>query len=108
VRRIVFLGGGRITSALIAGLRLAKYGEFIVVHDRHSKKLQQLKRQYGVMVEADLSRAVASAQSLIVAVRPDSVRELLEEIAPHIGGLTADGKGNLISLLKSSSCRRSS
>jgi len=90
VRRIVFLGGGRITSALIAGLRLAKYGEFIVVHDRHSKKLQQLKRQYGVMVESDLSRAVASAQLLIVAVRPDSVRELLEEIAPHIGGrLTA-------------------
>ena len=81
MKAIVFLGGGRITSALIAGLRLAKFGEPIVVHDRHPKKLQQLKRQYEVVVEADLHRAVASARLLMIAVRPDSVRGLLKEIA---------------------------
>jgi pyrroline-5-carboxylate reductase len=84
VKAIVFLGGGRITSALIAGLRLAKFGEPIVVHDRHPKKLQQLKRQYGVVVEADLPRAAASARLLMIAVRPDSVRGLLKEIAPYV------------------------
>jgi pyrroline-5-carboxylate reductase len=90
VKGIVFLGGGRITSALISGLRLAKFGEPILVHDRHSKKLQQLKRQYGVMVEGDLRRAVESARLLIIAVRPDSIGGLLKEIAPYMRqGVTA-------------------
>jgi pyrroline-5-carboxylate reductase len=83
VKATVFLGGGRITSALMAGLRLAGYGQPIIVHDRHSRKLQLIKRQYGVIVEPDLHRAVESAHLLIIAVRPDSVRGLLEEIGKH-------------------------
>jgi pyrroline-5-carboxylate reductase len=80
VKGIVFLGGGRITSALLAGLRLSGYKQPIVVHDRHPRKLQRLKRQYGVAIEPDLHRAVESAHLLITAVRPDSVRGLLKEI----------------------------
>jgi pyrroline-5-carboxylate reductase len=83
VKATVFLGGGRITGALLAGLRLAGYGRPIIVHDRHSGKLQKLKRQYGVIVEPDLHRAVESAHLLMVAVRPDSVGELLKEIGTH-------------------------
>jgi pyrroline-5-carboxylate reductase len=83
VKATVFLGGGRITSALLAGLRLAGYDRPIVVHDRHAQKLQTLKRQYGIAVEPDLHRAVESAHLLIIAVRPDSVRELLKEIGTH-------------------------
>ena len=71
MKATVFLGGGRITGALLAGLRLAGYDQPIVVHDRHARKLQQLKRQYGVAVEPDLHRAVESAHLLIIAVRPD-------------------------------------
>jgi pyrroline-5-carboxylate reductase len=80
VKATVFLGGGRISSALVAGLRLAGYSQPIVVHDRDSGKLRQLKRQYGIAVESNLHRAVESAHLLIIAVRPDSVRELLKEI----------------------------
>lgn len=76
----VFLGGGRITAALIAGLRLAKYRIPIVVHDRHREKLRQLKKNYKVGVEASLQHAVDSAGLLIVAVRPASVAALLQEI----------------------------
>jgi len=83
VKATVFLGGGRITGALLAGLRLAEYDQPIVVHDRHARKLQQLKRQYGVAVEPDLHRAVKSAHLLIIAVRPDSVRELLKEVGAY-------------------------
>jgi pyrroline-5-carboxylate reductase len=77
---IVFLGGGRITGALLAGLRLANNNQPIVVHDRHPQKLRQLKAQYGVKVEPSLHRAVEQAHLLIVAVRPDSVREVLHQI----------------------------
>lgn len=80
MRATVFLGGGRITGALVAGLRLAKYDRPIVVHDRNPGKLRQLKKQYGVSVEPDLRRAVEQAGLLIVAVRPDAVRDLLREI----------------------------
>jgi pyrroline-5-carboxylate reductase len=85
---VVFLGGGRITGALLAGLRLANYDQPIVVHDRHPQKLRQLKLQYGVKVEPNLLRAVAQAHLLIIAVRPDSVRELLQQIA-HAGTAVA-------------------
>jgi len=76
----VFLGGGRITGALLAGLRLAGYKSQLIVHDRNRYKLRELKLQYGAITEAGLHHAVARARLLIVAVRPDSVRSLLQEI----------------------------
>jgi pyrroline-5-carboxylate reductase len=83
VKATVFLGGGRITGALVAGLRLSGYGRPIIVHDRHAEKLQKLKRKYGIAVELDLHRAVQSARLLVIAVRPDSVRGLLKEVGTH-------------------------
>jgi pyrroline-5-carboxylate reductase len=81
---VVFLGGGRITSALLAGLRLAGFRQPVVVHDHNPHKLRQLKRQYDVQVEPDLHRAVEQAHLLIIAVRPDGVRDLLQQIG-HAG-----------------------
>src|SRR5260370_22874400 len=77
---IVFLGGGRITSAMVAGLRLAKTRHTLIVHDRNPGKLRDLKKLYAVAVEPDLNRAVEQADMLIVAVRPSSVRELLRSV----------------------------
>lgn len=89
MKATVFLGGGRITSALLAGLRLAGYDRPVVVHDRNPEKLQKLKRKYGIAVEPDLHRAVESAHLLIIAVRPDSVRGLLNQIGTISRRLTA-------------------
>jgi pyrroline-5-carboxylate reductase len=80
MKATVFLGGGRITGALISGLRLAGYNQPIVVHDRHAAKLRRLRREFGVEVEGDLQRAVAKAGLLVIAVRPDTVRELLDDL----------------------------
>jgi pyrroline-5-carboxylate reductase len=76
----VFLGGGRITSALIAGLRLAHYRKPIAVYDRHADKLRELRRRYRVRTETDLRRAISSTDLLILAVRPASVGKLLKQI----------------------------
>jgi pyrroline-5-carboxylate reductase len=80
VKTIVFLGGGRITAALLAGLHVAKYRQPILVCDHNEQKLGQLKKLYGVSIERDLHRAVAQARLLIIAVQPSSVPELLREI----------------------------
>jgi pyrroline-5-carboxylate reductase len=77
---VVFLGGGRITSAMLAGLRMAKTRHRLVVHDRNPGKLRDLKKRYAVDVEPELSSAVKRADMLIVAVRPSSVREVLRAI----------------------------
>ena len=80
MKATVFLGGGCITSALVAGLRLAGYRGAIVVHDRNPSKLRALRRESRVEAEDHLKSAVARAGMLIVAVRPASVTALLDEI----------------------------
>jgi pyrroline-5-carboxylate reductase len=89
VKSIVFIGGGRITSALVAGLRLARYDRPLLVHDRNPGKLREIKRRYRVEVERNLRVAVSRAEVLIIAVRPDSVREVLQEIGPQQHSLIA-------------------
>lgn len=81
MKATVFLGGGRITGALLAGLRLASYKKPVIVYDRHPEKLHQLKRFYRVSVESNLMKAVGQARLLIIAVRPESLRDLLQEIS---------------------------
>ncbi len=80
MKATVFLGGGRITSALAAGLRLAGDAREIVVYDRNPAKLRALRREARVEAARDLKSAIARAEMLIVAVRPKSVAGILDEI----------------------------
>ncbi len=81
MKAAVFLGGGRITGALVAGLRLAGYEREIVVYDRNPEKMRALRREARVQVARDLKSALLRAEMLIVAVRPASVAGMLDEIA---------------------------
>ena len=80
MKPIVFLGGGRITAAMLAGLQLARYNQPLLVHDRHAGKLRQLRKLYGVATESSLSCAVEQAGMLLIAVRPASVSCLLSQV----------------------------
>lgn len=81
MKTIAFLGGGRITSALVAGLHLSGYAGEIVVYDRNPEKLRALRRAAQVEIARDLKSAVSRAEMLIVAVRPASVAGMLYEVA---------------------------
>jgi len=81
MKTTVFLGGGRITGALAAGLRLAGYERPIIVFDRNPEKLKALRRASRVEIARDLKSAVERAEMLILAVRPGSMAELLDEVA---------------------------
>ena len=78
---IAFLGGGRITAALAAGLRLVGDEREIVVYDRHPEKLRAMRRESRITIARDLKSAIESAGMLIIAVRPGSMREMLAEAA---------------------------
>jgi pyrroline-5-carboxylate reductase len=77
---VAFLGGGRITGALCAGLRLVGDGREIVVYDRNPEKLKRLRRESRVEMARDVKSAVDRAGILVIAVRPESVGEILEEV----------------------------
>lgn len=86
MKAVVFLGGGNITGALAAGLRLAGYRGEIVVYDRHPEKVRALRRESRVVVARDLKSAFGQAGRerpgmVVMAVRPGSVREMLREVA---------------------------
>jgi pyrroline-5-carboxylate reductase len=85
--KTVFIGGGRITSALLAGLRLAGYRQPLIVHDRNAHKLRALKREFKVATEPDFARAVEQADLLIIAVRPQDVMEVLARICTAAAAL---------------------
>jgi pyrroline-5-carboxylate reductase len=87
MKATVFLGGGHITGALAAGLRLAGDRREIVVYDRHPEKVRALRRESRVEIARDLKSAIGRAEILIVAVRPGSVKEMLAEIAACGGRL---------------------
>ena len=94
---VVFLGGGRIAGALVAGLRLAGDERRIVVYDRNPEKMRALARESRVQVRGrgrvrvrvevrveaarDLKSALDAAEIVIVAVRPGSVAGMLDEVA---------------------------
>lgn len=81
---VVFIGGGRLTQAIVAGLtydpanaRKKHRAKFrLIVHDRHPEKLRALGR-LGAKPESNLQRAVDAADILLIAVRPDAVTGLL-------------------------------
>lgn len=89
----VFLGGGRITSALCAGLRSGGFRGKIAVYDRNPAKLRALQRESRVNRARDLKSAIEDAGLLILAVRPASMPGLLNEIAA-----TGAAAGLLVSL----------
>ncbi len=97
MKATIFIGAGRITTALVAGLRLAKDSRPLVVHDHHPEKLRRLRELYGVAVERDLQSAIMQSNLLIIAVRPASVGELLQEMS-RIFSLTRPRRAPLVAV----------
>lgn len=79
-KAIAFLGGGRITGALAAGLRLAGYKGRLVTYDRNPEKLRALQRESQMEAARDLKSAMQHAEMLVLAVRPASMKEVLGEV----------------------------
>jgi pyrroline-5-carboxylate reductase len=87
-KRIGFLGGGNIGEALVRGL--TKTGlvpaEHLLVADVRADRLDELRRLYGVLTAPDNVTLVRRADVVILAVKPQILREVLEEIAPATPG----------------------
>lgn len=82
---ITFLGGGNMANAITAGLIAHGHSsEHIHVVQRNPEKREQLKKTHGVVVSHDYAAAIAWADVVIFAVKPQSYPDLIKEVAPML------------------------
>lgn len=81
---IAVLGAGKIGEALLSGLLSGgRLPEQLMFTERYAERAASLTKQYGVRA-VDVPTAVREAEVLVVAVKPQDIDPVLDELAPVI------------------------
>jgi pyrroline-5-carboxylate reductase len=83
--RIAILGVGKIGEALLAGLCSSGWTD-IAGTVRRTERVPELRDRYGIEVGTSNTEAVRGAAVIVVAVKPQDLDTLLDEIAPALDG----------------------
>jgi pyrroline-5-carboxylate reductase len=84
--RIAILGTGKIGESLLAGLRSSDWAD-IVATARREERAAELRERHGMEATTSNAEAIAGADVVVIAVKPQDVAALLGEVG-HL--LTAD------------------
>lgn len=83
--RFAFLGAGNMAGALINGLiRAGAAPSNITGTVRRAERQQELQKKLGIKAITDNVEAAKGADVIVLAVKPQTMRKLLTEIAPVI------------------------
>ena len=84
---ILFIGGGNMAAAIIGGL-IAKSWPAAAIHavDVLPEALKRLEQQFGIRTSADGVAAARNADCIVLAVKPQQLREVARSLAPVIEG----------------------
>src|ERR1700726_4500250 len=81
---IAILGTGKMGEALLSGLlRAGRDPAAVVAAVRREERAAELRDRYGIGV-TDASSAAKQADTLVLAVKPQDMGRLLDEIAPVV------------------------
>lgn len=85
-KKISFIGGGKMGEALIRGMLEAKIVgiDQITVSDVISERRDYLGKTYGIAVTNDNIKAVETGDIIILAVKPQVISKVLEEISQAV------------------------
>ena len=80
--RVAFIGGGAMGEAMVRCLLAKKVAlpQDMVVSDISPVRRELLSREYGVGTSADNSKTVANAELIILAVKPQNLPLVMQEI----------------------------
>jgi pyrroline-5-carboxylate reductase len=83
-RRLVIIGGGNMGEAILKGLIAAQLmkPQQVAVTDIIEARLTYLRETYAVQALTDNAKAVAPADLIIVAVKPQDIVQTIQGIAP--------------------------
>jgi pyrroline-5-carboxylate reductase len=85
IKRLAFIGGGNMATALISGLSgKGLSGNQMAASDPSSEALARLSEQFGIDTSQDNARAVAKADVVVLAVKPQLLKPIAESLAPHL------------------------
>lgn len=83
--KISFIGGGNMATALIGGLAgSVTAAENIHVVDLNADSLQKLQQQFGVSTAQAIDAAVANADVIVLAVKPQQMRDVVLQLQPYM------------------------
>ncbi len=84
--KIAFIGGGQMAEALIGGLLAGRLcpAESIWVTDPVAARGDHLKSQFGVRVGSANREAIAWANVVVLAVKPQTLPAVLSEVGPAL------------------------
>jgi pyrroline-5-carboxylate reductase len=83
---VAFLGAGNMATALVRGFVAAKLFKpsQMIVTDSDAAKRQAAKRRLKVAASADNRAAVAAARIIVLAVKPQVIDAVLDEVRPLV------------------------
>jgi pyrroline-5-carboxylate reductase len=86
-KKLAVLGAGKLGGILLRAY--VKQGLFVssrvTATVRHAEKAAALAKELGIAVTTDNRKAVKGADIILLTVKPQTVGEVLQEIAPEIG-----------------------
>ncbi len=83
--RIAFVGAGNMATSLIGGLCAQGVpATNLCASNRSPEKLAQLASQHGIHTYTDNCAAVAGADIVVLAVKPQVMQVVCQELAPHV------------------------
>lgn len=86
-KTVAFIGGGNMSRALLGGMVAdGADPKKIWVTDLDPSKVESLAAQFGVCATSDNTHACAQADVIVLAVKPQSIRQVVTDLAPTLHG----------------------
>lgn len=85
---ICFIGGGNMAAAIIGGLLTAQYAvsEQLRVVEINADNRSKLQNDFKVQATAELAAGVSGSSVIVLAVKPQQLRDVCAQLAPLLSG----------------------